>query len=98
MPRDPHDRTASTWTFRLPVHHPRVEVGVVVEVVLRPEVEGVEVEVEAEVLHHPEVAGVVGAVGAVGAQGQDRSLREEAAAAVRREALFFLAEVEAVQV
>jgi hypothetical protein len=92
MPRDPHDRTASTWTFRLPVHHPRVEVGVVVEVVLRPEVEGVEVEVEAEVLHHPEVAGVVGA------QGQDRSLREEAAAAVRREALFFLAEVEAVQV
>jgi hypothetical protein len=100
MPRDPHDRTALTWTYRLPVHHPRAEVVVVVvaEVVLRPEVEVVGAEVGVEVLHHPEVAGAAGAVEAVVVQSQNRSLREEAAGAVQREALFVLAEVEAVQV
>ena len=102
MPRDPHDRAALTWIYWLPVHHLRAaaavaaeeEVVVVVAAVLRPEVEvgvGV-VEVEVEVLHHPEVAGV-------GVQGQDHSMREEEEeAVVQREALFFLAEVEAVQV
>jgi hypothetical protein len=112
MPRDPHDRTALTWTYRLPVHHPRAEVVVVVgevvlrpevvvvvgEVVLRPEVEVVGAEVGVEVLHHPEVAGAAGAVEAEVVQSQNRSLREEAAGAVQREALFVLAEVEAVRV
>jgi hypothetical protein len=64
---------------------------------LRPEVEVVGAEVGVEVLHHPEVAGAAGAAEVVGVQGQDRSLREEEAV-VQREALFFLAEVEAVQV
>jgi hypothetical protein len=99
MPRDPHDRTALTWTYRLPVHHPRAEVVVVVgEVVLRPEVEVVGAEVGVEVLHHPEVAGAAGAVEAEVVQSQNRSLREGAAGAVQREALFVLAEVEAVRV
>jgi hypothetical protein len=70
---------------------------VVVVVVLRPEAEVGGAEVGAEVLHYPEVAGAAGAVEAVGVQGQDHSLREEEAV-VQREALFFLAEVEAVQV
>ncbi len=60
-------------------------------VVLHPEV-----EVVAEVLHHPEVAGAVEAVEAVGVQGQNHSLGEEVA--VQMEALFFRVEVEAVQV
>jgi hypothetical protein len=98
MPRDPHDRTALTWTYRLPVHHPRAEVVVVAEVVLRPEVEVGGAEVGVEVLHHPEVAGAAGAVEAEVVQSQNRSLREEAAGAVQREALFVLAEVEAVRV
>ena len=71
MPKDPHDRAALTWTYRLP-GHPEVVVEVVVEAaegVLRPEVEVVGAEVGAEVLHHPEVAEAVGAVGLVGAQG-----------------------------
>jgi hypothetical protein len=100
MPRDPHDREALMWTYWLPVHHPQAEEEEE-EAVLRPEVEVVGAEVGAEVLHRPEVAGAVAAgvgVGVVvGVQGQDRSLRGEAAA-VQREALFFLAEVEAVQV
>jgi hypothetical protein len=88
------------WVYQLPVHHSRAEVVVVA--VPRPEVEEVGAEVEAEVLHRPEVAGAAGAVGAAEVQGQDRSLGEEevvVVVVVQREALFFLAEeMEAVQV
>jgi hypothetical protein len=81
--------------LRLEVEVVGAEVGA--EVLHYPEVAGVGAEVGAEVLHYPEVAGAAGAVEAVGVQDQDHSLREEEAA-VQREALFFLAEVEAVQV
>ena len=96
MPRDLHDRAALT-SYRFPVRHPRAEVeeAPAAEAVVHPEVE-VGAEVGAEVLHS-EVAGAVEAVEAVGVQGQDHSLKEEAAV-VQRGALFFLAEVEAAQV
>jgi hypothetical protein len=69
MPRDPHDRAAMTWRYQLPVHHPRGEEEVVVEAVLRPEVEVVVAEVAAVVLHHHERAGAVEAVEVVEAAG-----------------------------
>jgi hypothetical protein len=80
------------------LHRGEVEAAAVVVVVLRFEVVVVVVaaEEEEEELHHSEVAVVAEAAEAVEVKSQNHLLGEEAA--VQKEAPFFQAEAEAVQV